>query len=95
MNCLNRLGALFPIKRKYFSSSLYSHIHLLALTRVIIPCLLFVLPNKLSSCNDESVLNQVNITTDINCRFSSDIAQVNLKDTGDRREASALRDDVC
>ena len=30
-----------------------------------------------------------------NCRFLSDAVQFNSKDTGDQREASALRDEVC
>ncbi|KAL6969202.1 hypothetical protein U1Q18_028926 [Sarracenia purpurea var. burkii] len=45
-------------------------------------------------CNGDSLLDQVNITTDINCRFSSDMGQMILKDTGDQREASALRDEL-
>jgi hypothetical protein len=30
-----------------------------------------------------------------NCRFLSDAVHFNSKDTGDQREASALRDEVC
>lgn len=31
----------------------------------------------------------------INCRFSPDIGQLNLRDAGDGRASSALRDEVC
>jgi len=41
------------------------------------------------------VFNYLNILVAIYCRFTSDVGQLKLADSGDQREASALRDEVC
>lgn len=41
------------------------------------------------------MFNYLNILVANYCRFTSDVGQLKLADSGDQREASALRDEVC